>query len=149
MDACFFNLFSPFHQLVGLYLLSVLGLFLLTLSLLAFTGTASASTISTSQPSVQLRPHLAAVMIYAQRQGSRETVVARLFGSSFGRNERVALVAVAGGHQLLVRPDVAYTNRYGFFSQTVRIQGGMPHHTLIIVYAYNRWEKASARLFIS
>jgi len=121
-------------------LLGVLGSFLLLLSLLTFTGTASAKTVDASQSNINLRPHLD-VTVVGQVRGP--FVIVWVHGSQF-RQGTVVLYATAGMRTLYVQPMVVQADRKGSFSQIVRIY--IPyrsHPTQITLHAMGRSGQAS------
>jgi len=98
--------------------LSVVGSFLLMLGLLAFPATASAYTGNNDYSKVPQRTQISA---YVVGQAGPSTVEVRVTGSGF-RSGVVYLSANAGGRQVSVQPTVIRTNRFGSFSQVVRVQ---------------------------
>ncbi len=99
--------------------LSVLGSFMLLLSLLASTGTASAYTGNVDHPVVPQRPQLSAFVV---SQAGPSSIEVRVFGSGFRPGSVVFLSATAGGRYVSVQPMTIRANWNGTFSRLVRIQ---------------------------
>lgn len=97
---------------------SVVGSFLLMLSLLAFPATASAYSGNNSYPNVPQRGQLSA---YVVGQAGSSAVEVHVSGFGF-RPGVVFLSATENGRGAFVQPGVVRTNRNGSFSQVVRIQ---------------------------
>jgi hypothetical protein len=98
--------------------LSVVGSFLLMLGLMAFPATASAYTGNGDNSKVPQRTQMSA---YIVGQAGPSTLEVRVSGSGF-RSGVVFLSANVGGRQVSVQPTVIRTNRFGAFSQVVRVQ---------------------------
>jgi hypothetical protein len=121
-------------------LLGIVGSLLLLLSLLTFTGAASAKTVDANQSNVNLRPHLDATVV-GQMRGP--FIVVKVSGTRF-RQGIVVLYATAGRRTLNVYPAVVRTDRRGSFTQYVRIY--IPyrsHPTQIAMHAMGRYGEAS------
>ena len=98
--------------------LSVVASFLLMLGVMTFPTTASAYTGNNEYSKVPQRTQMNA---YIVGQAGPSTIEVRVSGSGF-RSGVVFLSAIVGGRHVLVQPTIIRTNRFGAFSQVVRIQ---------------------------
>jgi len=143
------------HTSFRVGLLTMLGSFLLVLSLSAFTGTASAATAatttSTTTTSIPQHARLSAYVIGQVRSSSSQVLVS---GSGF-RSGIVFLSATINGHSVSVQPALIRTNRNGSFTQLVRINlpgrnfPGRMFAEQITLHAFGRSSQASTQIYLA